>query len=357
MEKARGSTQKQIELLAQQAASFDAAAHAKIEQQNDPYIIRRFINNRLYKQVQEENNNRQDILAVQNSFQQFESHVLRTLQGSLEQYFQVMNSQINRQSAMNADTLGNFQRIPADYEWVNFAVRSSHILVDPDAPPRTLSNITFPNDEHRSTKPLIDGYMERKSRNLVKGYNTGYFVISPALYLHEYKDTDDFRHEPSPELSFYLPDCIVGSQEGVKFGFRGKDVSSNKVGNAFHTNMDMNFKARSTTDAEKWFAIIKDAHLGSAHGHTKAGTAAAPVPVTNNEQTEGKTTTAVDGGESPNGVHPPSYEKSEEASAVNTNGQTTGTTATAGESSANGKAAEASGSGSGSGSGNGKEKK
>ena len=323
VEKARAATQKHMELLGQQVASFDAAAHAKIEQQHDPYVIRRGINYRLNKQVNEENNNRKDILVVQNSFQQFESHVLRTIQGSLEQYFQVMNGQLNRQIALNTDTLGNFQRVPPDFEWVNFAVRNAQTLIDPDSPPRSLANISFPNQDHRATRPLIEGLVERKSRNLVKGYNNNFYAITPALYLHEYKDTDDFRKDPFPDLSFYLPDCTLGGVDGVKFSFKGKDVSSGKVGNAFHTNMDMHFKARSPAEAERWYTIIKDCHQSATNGQLSSvpavgsggGAAAA---------TASAATTSPSAAQSPSeGSHPPPYA---EGPSTSDNTQATGTT-------------------------------
>lgn len=308
VEKARGVTQKHIELLAQQAAAFDAAAHSKIEQSHDPYILRRGINYRLNKQVIEENNNRQDVLAVQNSFQQFEAHVLQTIQGSLDQFFQVVGSQLDRQRAMYSEILANFQRIPPDFEWVNFAVRNDQTLVNPDSPKRSLSNINFPNQDHRSTKPLIEGTLERKSRAMLKGYSSGYYVVTPARYLHEYKDTDDFRRDPTPELSLYLPECLVGAIDGTKFTIKGKDVSSGKVGNAFHTNTELSFKAFSPNEAEKWWTVIKNANQGTVHLPAAAD------------------------------VHPPPYaEKAHEAETKGgaaaaipeTGGQSTGTTAVA----------------------------
>ncbi|KAJ5346701.1 hypothetical protein N7541_009183 [Penicillium brevicompactum] len=259
VEKARALTQKHIELLGQNSASFDAAASNKLDQQHDPYILKRGINHRLNNQVNEENNHRQDILAVQNSFQQFEAHLLQTVQGALEQFHQQMGGQIERQRAMYADILGTAQRIPPDFEWVNFCVRNDATLVNPDSPPRSFSSITFPNMDHRSTQPLIEGSLERRSRAIVKGYSTGYYVVSAARYLHEFKDNDDFRKDPTPELSLYLPDCIVGAIDGVKFNVKGKDVSSGKIGNAFHTNTELSFKAHTSADAEKWWTVIKDA--------------------------------------------------------------------------------------------------
>ncbi|OQD83547.1 hypothetical protein PENANT_c016G09504 [Penicillium antarcticum] len=278
VEKARGLTQKHIELLGQNSASFDSAASHKIEHQHDPYLLKRGINHRLNNQVNEENNHRQDILAVQNSFQQFEAHVLQTVQGTMEQFHQHMGGQLERQRAMYADILGTAQRIPPDYEWINFCVRNDATLVNPDSPPRSFSSITFPNMDHRATQPLIEGSLERRSRAMIKGYSTGYYVVTPARYLHEFKDNDDFRRDPSPELSLYLPDCIVGAIDGVKFNVKGKDVSSGKIGNAFHTNTELSFKAHTPNDAEQWWSIIKDATRGPAAAAPAAAAATATSP-------------------------------------------------------------------------------
>lgn len=265
VEKARQLTQKHIELLGQNTAAYDAAAGNKIDGHHDPYVLKRGINHRLNKQVTEENNQRTDILAVQNSFQQFEAHVLQALQTAMDQFFQIVGGQLDRQRAMYADILANMQRIPADFEWVNFVMRNDQVLINPDSPPRTFESITFPNMDHKSTQPLIEGSLERRSRALIKGYSTGYYVVTPARYLHEFKDDDDFRRDPSPELSLYLPDCIVGAIDGVKFNVKGKDVSGGNVGRAFHTTTELSFKAHTPDDAEKWWSVIKDSTRGPSH--------------------------------------------------------------------------------------------
>ncbi|KAL1845890.1 hypothetical protein Plec18170_009490 [Paecilomyces lecythidis] len=268
VDKARSLTQKHIELLGQHAAAVEAAAGNKIEPHHDPYVIRRGVNHRLNKQIIEENNNRNDILAVQHSFQQFENHILQTVQNAFNQFFQLMGGQNDRQRSLYADILSTAQKIPPDYEWLNFVMRNEGVLVNPDAPARSMSNISYPNQEHRATKPLVEGTLERKSRAMLKGYNTGYFVVTPARYLHEFKDNDDFRHEPSPELSLYLPDCVIGGIDGVKFSVKGKDVSSGKVGNAFHTTTELHFKASTPADAEKWWSTIKSCIDGPGAHHT-----------------------------------------------------------------------------------------
>ncbi|OJJ86041.1 PH domain protein [Aspergillus glaucus CBS 516.65] len=306
VDKARGVTQKHIELLAQQVASFDSAAGNKFDHYHDPYLLRRGVNHRLNKQVIEENNNRQDIIAVQNNFQQFEAHVIQTAQGALEQFFTFMGGQLDRQKNMYADILGSAQRVPPDFEWVNFMTRNDHVLVNPDSPPRSLSNINFPNQDHRATNALIEGSLERKSRAMIKGYNSGYYVVSPARYLHEFKDDDDFRRDPAPELSLHLPDCVIGAIDGTKFSVKGKDVSGSKVGNAFHTTTELQFKAHTPSDAEKWWTVIKDASRGPTHVNTSASTTSTPAsPAVTTPATPAAESSAA--AATPAENHPPAY--------------------------------------------------
>lgn len=131
---------------------------------------------------------------------------------------------------MYSDMVATTQRIPQDFEFKRFVQRNNSTLIDPSVPQRSLSNITFPNQDHISTQPLISGFLERKSRAALKGYSTNYYVVTRSKYLHEFKDDDDYRKDPTPELSLYLPDCTVGGISGEKFNIKGKDASKGKVG-------------------------------------------------------------------------------------------------------------------------------
>ncbi|KAL4915213.1 hypothetical protein BDW62DRAFT_126772 [Aspergillus aurantiobrunneus] len=281
VEKARSVTQKHIDLLAQRTAALDSAAGNKLEPAHDPYIVRRGIIHRLNKQVIEENNNRNEIIAVQNNFQLFEAHVLQTVQAAMEQLVVFITGQTDRHKGMYSDILGALQRIPPEFEWVNFMTRNDSTLVDPDAPPRSLSNITFPNQEHRTTQPLIQGTLQRKSRVALKGFTSFFYVVTHARYLHEFKDNDDFNRDPAPELSLFLPESTIVSVDEVKhtFTIKGKDVSSNVVGNAFHTSTEFVFKASSASDAKEWVGILKDAAHSPIATTTAASAAATPSPV------------------------------------------------------------------------------
>ena len=131
-----------------------------------------------------------------------------------------------------------------------------------------MSNIAFPNQDHRATKPLIEGTLESKSGGALakmKSYNSGYFAVTPAGFLHEFKDNDDFRHDPIPENSFYLPDCIIGAVDGVKFTLKGKDTSGGKLSQKIAQSKEISFKAHNQGDAQQWHNIIASQTGGSSN--------------------------------------------------------------------------------------------
>lgn len=265
VDKARNITQKHIELLGQHTASFSSSG-GKVDASNDPYVLQRGVHHRLGKQILEENNNRDDLIAVQNSFQAFEGHVIQTFQQALSAFQQFMGSQSEQQKGMYSDMVATAQRIPPDFEFKGFVKRNNQLLIDPSAPKRSASNISFPNQNHASTQPLIAGTLERKSRAVIKGFNTHYYAVTPSKFLHQFKDDDDFRNDPTPELSLYLPDCTVGSVSGEKFNVKGKDASKGKVGGALAISHELAFRAHSPADAQRWWKIISEA--AGAHNVT-----------------------------------------------------------------------------------------
>lgn len=257
VEKARNNTQKHIELLGQQTASYESAG-GKISAHDDPYVIRKGVVHRLQKQVLEENAHRGDLIAVQNNFEEFEIHTIQVLQGVMESFTQLAGGQGEKVRALHSDMLGAIQRVPPEFEWLKFVTRSGELLVDPNEAPRVVDSITFPNMDHSSTKPLIEGSLERKSRNKLSwGYQTGYYVISPAKFLHEFKDVDTNRHEPKPELSVFLPGALIGSPVGDKFSVKGKDTSKT-LSSKLSGSSELSFKAHTAADAERWYRIIKE---------------------------------------------------------------------------------------------------
>jgi len=254
VDKARNTSQKHIELLGQHTAAFDSTG-GNVKATDDPYVLQRQVYHRLNKQVIEENNNRDDMIAVQNNFGKFEAHIVETIQNGLAQFQQVVTNQAEQDRTMYGDILGNAQRIGPDFEWNGFVKRNSNVLIDPNSSKRSVEAISFANQDHRSTKPLIAGSLERKGK-MLKRYDTAYYVVSPAKYLHEFKSDDDFAKDPSPENSLYLPECVIGAVDGVKFNLKGKDTSKGSLGNKFSMSHEYSFKAHTPEDARKWHDVI-----------------------------------------------------------------------------------------------------
>lgn len=255
VDKARQVSQKHIELLGQHTASFDSGGSGIIKASDDPYILQRQVYHRLNKQVQEENNNRDDMIAVQNNFAQFEAHVIQSFQHALSQFHQAATNQAEQTRTMYADVLGNAQRIPLDFEWNGFVQRNANVLIDPSSSKRSVENISFANQDHKGTRPLIAGTLERKT-GLLKKTEASFYVVTASKYLHEFKTDDDFAKDPSPENSLYLPDCLIGAVDGIKFNVRGKDSSGSSLTNKIARAHEFQFKAHTSADAQKWHSVI-----------------------------------------------------------------------------------------------------
>lgn len=253
VDKARQASQKHIELLGQHTATFDSTG-GNVKAGEDPYILQRQVYHRLNKQVIEENNSRDDMIAVQNSFAQFEAHIIQTFQTGLTQFNQIVTNQAEQTRTMYGDMLGTAQRIQPDFEWQGFLKRNGDVLIDPNGSKRSVESIAFPNQDHRSTKPLIAGSLEKKGK-LLKKYDTGYYVVTPSKYLHEFKTDDDFAKDPSPEASLYLPDCMIGAVSDNKFAVKGKDVGKG-IASKLSMSHEFAFKAHTPADAQKWHDII-----------------------------------------------------------------------------------------------------
>ncbi|KAK2813259.1 hypothetical protein FQN49_008318 [Arthroderma sp. PD_2] len=253
--KSRGVTQKHIELLGQYAATFETSK-SRLDAAYDPYVLSRGVTYRLGRQVADENLHFQEILTIQNSFPTFETHIIETIQRALNEFFQCMGAQTDHHRNMYSNIVSHSQQIPTDFEWANFFERNDATLLNPNSPPRDLATIKYANQDHHATKPLVEGILDRKSRAVLKGYTGGYFAVTPAGYLHGFKENDDTRHEPTPDISLYLPECTIGGFNDLKFSVKGKDLSGSKVGSAFHMTSEFNFKARTKNDFEQWQTVL-----------------------------------------------------------------------------------------------------
>lgn len=288
VEKSRNTTQKHIELLGQHVASFGASG-AELTPTDDPYVLRQGVIYRLHNQIQDENNHRTELITAQAHFKDFEVKVVSLIQKAMMDLNTLAGGHAEHIRSLYAQVLSTSQSIAPDFEWNEFRTRRADVLVNENEPPRELNHLlpVVPNNDHPATKALIEGSLDRKSRNKLSwGYSTGYYVVTPAKYLHEFKDNDPKRKDPQPELSIYLPDAIIGAPNGEKFHVKGKDKSKGLTSKLAGTS-ELHFKAHSAAEAQKWFDVIRN--VTGALGPGVATPVTTPTPDSENKQLEAAT--------------------------------------------------------------------
>lgn len=198
------------------------------------------------------------MVAVQNNFSSFEAHVVQTFQQGLGHLMTTLSAHYDGEKQMYTNMVGKAQAMDPLFEWNHFVQRKSDLLIDPNAPERTIDSIAFPNKGHSLTQPLLQGRLERRS-GLIKSWSAAFYAISPAGFLHEFKTDDHIGHEPKPETSLYLPDCTMGGLNGGEFALKGKDKSSTLA-----TKSEYKFRAASPAEAEKWYEAIQSLASGKS---------------------------------------------------------------------------------------------
>lgn len=276
VDKARAATSKHLELLGQHTASHDSAASGKLDAANDPYILHKGVYHRLNKQIQEENANRQDMLTVQSNFAQFEAHVIQVFQQGMGHFMQTVGLQSDNQKQLYGVMTEKAQAVNPLHEWNAFVQRRKDLLIDPNIPQRSIDTVSFPNQNHKATQPLIQGSLERKT-GLLKKWDSGLYIVTPSKFLHQFSTDDNYSKDPSADLSLYLPDCTIGGCQNGEFSIKGKDVGKGKLGNALSTSSEYKFKGRSASEAEQWWSIIRDVSGASGSGMNSPVSPTSPV--------------------------------------------------------------------------------
>lgn len=145
-------------------------------------------------------------------------------------------------------------------EWLAFAARSDHLL-DPETPLRSIDHINYPGKDDPSVLPVHEGLLERKKR-FTRNYNEGYYVLTPAGYLHELASSDYTQH-PEPRMSIFLPECTLGAPSSMnarsyKFHIEGRRGGPAKgLGRALGSNVAFTFRAGSYEDMMEWWNDCK----------------------------------------------------------------------------------------------------
>ncbi|WOO86167.1 Cytoskeletal signaling protein slm1 [Vanrija pseudolonga] len=179
----------------------------QISAKEDPYAVNIAVLKQLQRQVHEENALQKSIVIMQQNSAHFEEGIVRSIQSA----WSTFDEWQSRMSVSVQETwrqLGvNMAQLMPDREWISFAARSDHLL-DPETPLRNPDAIDYPGRNDPSVIPVHCGLLERKKR-FTKTYREGYYVLTPAGFLHEYASSDPTT-ATHPIWSLFLPSCTLG---------------------------------------------------------------------------------------------------------------------------------------------------
>lgn len=195
--------------IADLARAISAVNHTpmSVSAKEDPFAVNMAVNKQLQKQVAEENALQKSIIIMQQNSAHFEEGIVRSIQ-SAWQTFDEWQSRMSTSVQETWRQLGvNMAQLMPDREWISFAARSDHLL-DPETPLRNPDMIDYPGKNDPSAQPVHTGLLERKKR-FTKSYKEGFYVLTPAGYLHEYASSDPST-ATHPVWSLFLPACTLG---------------------------------------------------------------------------------------------------------------------------------------------------
>lgn len=118
----------------------------------------------------------------------FEGGVSKQIQSACKLFEDARHTQVQEIEELQQKIAAALQRVEPDFEWKYFSSRTENSLIDPETPLRSIDAIQFPGQNHASTAPLKEGYLERKKR-FSKKYTEAYYVLTPSGYLHERKSS------------------------------------------------------------------------------------------------------------------------------------------------------------------------
>lgn len=264
IEKAKSVTQSSIETLGQYVSSFSINTHSKLDYKNDPYVLHRYAMNALEDQIGKENNQIDALISIEKNFETLERHITQVIQQAVS----LLDSALSNYSTLKVESYqtisATFSAIPADYEWQSYIKNPSSMLIPYDTPKRQLENIHFTNCDAPSTKPLIEGILQRKEGKLLKSYTSGYYVLTPSRFLLQYSSQNHVK-DPTPDFAIYLPDSQVGEMSSRssgknKFVIQAKDTA--RTIGLGHKNYS--FKTNTYDELTAWYSAITNQPVAGA---------------------------------------------------------------------------------------------
>ncbi|ODV89431.1 hypothetical protein CANCADRAFT_32691 [Tortispora caseinolytica NRRL Y-17796] len=217
----------------------------------DPFVCRLAVDRQLARHIHEETYLREAYLNVEESGRELEKIVVLELQAAFDA---VVKSGDEIAAAMLAQIKSyqeGFVGSDACTEW-DHLVRSDPNFMNPDLPPRKLSDLVYFGKDHPATLEVRSGYLERRSKYL-KSYTRGWYVLT-RTHLHEFK-TNDRVKDLVPVMSLNLDECSVQDYADASASSQRFTVYAKNDG-VVHKGHNWVFRADNRAEMLAWFNDI-----------------------------------------------------------------------------------------------------
>ncbi|TPX67215.1 hypothetical protein SpCBS45565_g03947 [Spizellomyces sp. 'palustris'] len=228
--------------------------------------IKRHITTCIYKQE----HYRQVLLGQQEHFATFEQSIVQTLRITLSTFF-------DWQSKDLAATQDTFKRLKATLhtldpvkDWAEFTQRHADRIVEKDVPVVKENEVVYEGRDDPLVSAHKEGLMYRRDTGMKFGFRKNWketlVVVTAAGYLHalppaqsaqQQSQQDGEEAKTEPELSLYLPDCMIGplmmnEKEPEEF------VVQEKTAGLFGGERRHKFKGANMDQSAMWWGYLSE---------------------------------------------------------------------------------------------------
>ncbi|ANZ77440.1 BA75_05007T0 [Komagataella pastoris] len=248
-----------------------ASGTGKMDYKNDPYMLKRSVSLHGTELIAKEHNHI--------DFLKREELSLMTQEKRSLEFIQLIFADVaNRIAAADAIFPSSFDSltktlssIDLEYEWKQFSEVNKQKLVSvednedvsaanasADQKKRSLNDLSFPNDHHPATEPILEGVLQRKEGKVNKKYVSSYYVITKTRYLYEFESNSP-KNSTQPNTVLYLPECSLKSLNGPDNSKFKIEVSGKDATQAISVIKSTLILKTSTYDEMKtWFNVLSE---------------------------------------------------------------------------------------------------
>ncbi|KAJ3157693.1 hypothetical protein HDU89_000069 [Geranomyces variabilis] len=244
----------------------------------DPWAANISLKRHIATCVLKQDHYRAVLLAQQEHFATFESTIVQTLRVTLSAFFDWQKKDLDASQDIFKKLKATLHTLDAGKDWESFRARHADLIIEKDVPTLKENDIDYEGRQDALIAPNKEGMLLRKDTGMKFGFRKQWkdtlVVVTSANYLHALPTTFSQSatslsssslgegEEPGPskndpELSLYLPDCVVGplmmnEKEPEEF------VIQQKAGGMFGGEKKHKFKGADMDQSAMWWAYLSE---------------------------------------------------------------------------------------------------